>query len=113
MPKDQPMNVPATQEDHDIALIKRTVAQGATDDELQLYLHDCKRRGIHPLDKLLHFTKRGGRYTPVTSIDLMRSRAADSGQMAGSDDAKFLPGPPGSPPDAATVTVYRIGHGGR
>jgi hypothetical protein len=52
-----------------LELIKRTVANGATDAELKLFLYDCQRRGIHPLDKLLHFTKRGGKYTPVTSID--------------------------------------------
>jgi hypothetical protein len=67
-------------------LIRRTVAAGASNDELALFLYDCQRRGIHPLDKLLHFTKRGGRYTPVTSIDFMRSQAAMSGEMAGSDE---------------------------
>jgi phage recombination protein Bet len=95
-------------------LVKRTVAQGATDDELGLYLHDCKRRGVHPLDKLLHFTKRGGRYTPVTSIDLMRSRAAETGQMAGSDDAQFCNEVDNRGwPEFATVTVYRLTGGMR
>lgn len=92
-------------------LIKRTVAQGATDDELALYLHDCERRGVHPLDKLLHFTKRGGRYTPITSIDLFRSRAASSGHHAGTDDAVFVEGKPY--PVSATVTVYRLTAGVR
>src|SRR5262245_56710995 len=90
-------------------LVKRTVAQGATDAELKLYLFDCQRQGVHPLDRLLHFTKRGGKYTPVTSIDFMRMRAADSGEYAGNDDADFAwseedPGVLYS----ATVTVYRI-----
>jgi hypothetical protein len=70
-------------------LIRRTVAAGASNDELALFLYDCQRRGIHPLDKLLHFTKRGGKYTPVTSIDFMRSQAAMTGEMAGSDDPIF------------------------
>ena len=94
-----------------IDLIRRTVARGATDDELKLFLYDCQRRSIHPLDKLLHFTKRGGRYTPVTSIDLMRSRAADTGELAGSDDAIFQG--EGKFPTAATVTVYRLTQGQR
>ena len=29
----------------------------------------AEQQGVHPLDKLIHFTKRGGRYTPITSID--------------------------------------------
>src|SRR5689334_2768311 len=97
----------------DRELVRRTVAIGATNDELELYLYDCQRRGVHPLDKLLHFTKRGGRYVPVTSIDLMRSRAADTGELAGSDDAIFEEATPGKPPIAATVTVYRLTQGGR
>jgi hypothetical protein len=72
-----------------VELIKRTVASGATADELKLYLYDCARQGVHPLDKLIHFTKRGGKYTPITSIDFMRTRAADTGEYAGSDDATF------------------------
>lgn len=97
-----------------IELIRKTVASGATDTELQLFLYDCQRRGIHPLDRLLHFTKRGGKYTPVTSIDFMRSQAAMSGEMAGSDDATFgvSSGDEAHPP-SATVTVYRLTNGQR
>ena len=99
-------------------LIKRTVAHGATADELKLYLFDCARQGVHPLDKLIHFTvrtdKQGNRkYTPVTGIDFMRMRAADTGEYAGSDDPIF-----GEPtiekyPGTATVTVYRLVQGQR
>lgn len=91
-------------------LVKRTVASGATDAELKLYLFDCARQGVHPLDKLLHFTKRGGKYTPVTSIDLMRTRAADTGEYAGSNDSEFV-GKPGEAEFAATVTVTRLVQG--
>ena len=90
-----------------IELIRRTVAKDATDDELQLYFFDCKRRGVHPLDKLIHFTKRAGRYTPITSIDFMRSRAAGSGAYAGNEDAIFMD-TSGPFPSLATVTVYRL-----
>src|SRR5215831_20050429 len=88
----------------DLALIKRTVAPGASDDQLALFLHDCERRGVHPLDKLVIFTNAGGKYTPITTIDFMRSRAADSGEMAGSDDAIFTI--EGGKPNSASVTVY-------
>lgn len=95
------------------ALIKRTVAPDATDAELDLFIYDCLRRGTHPLDKMVHFTKRGGRYTPITSIDYMRARAAASGEMAGSDDAIFEEAIGAPHPDKATVAVYRMCQGVR
>jgi len=94
-----------------LALIKRTVAPNATDDQLAMFIHDCNRRGVHPLDKLVVFTNAGGKYTPITTIDFMRSRAADSGEMAGSDDAVFTI--EGAKPNSATVTVYRLTNGAR
>lgn len=93
-------------------LVKRTVAQGATDAELRLFLYDCQRRGVHPLDRLLHFTKRGGKYVPIVSIDLMRSRAADTGEYAGNDDAEF-DGIAKTDGFSARVTVYRLVQGQR
>jgi len=102
----------------ELELVKRTVANGATPDELKLYLYDCARQGVHPLDKLIHFTKRSGKYTPITSIDFMRIRAADTGEYAGSDDAEFN----GvgceqcnrvDVPTAARVTVWRLVQGQR
>lgn len=95
-----------------LTLIKQTVAQGATDAELKLFLFDCARQGVHPLDRLVHFTKRSGKYTPITSIDFMRIRAAETGEMAGSDDPDFVIEEAG-PPVSATVTVYRLTQGQR
>jgi phage recombination protein Bet len=97
---------PVTREQ--LELVRQTVAVGATDAELQLYLYDCARRGVHPLDRLIHFTKRGGRYTPITSIDFLRGRAHDTGEMAGSDDPVF-----DKDARTATATVYRLTHGTR
>lgn len=91
-------------------LIKRTIANGATDAELELFLFDCARQGVHPLDRMIHFTKRGNRYTPITSIDFMRVRAADTNEYAGSDDAVFF-GILGEPEYAATVKVWRLVQG--
>ena len=90
-----------------LALIKKTVAAGATADELELYLYDCQRQGVHPLDKLIHFTKRGGKYVPITSIDFLRMQAAKTCEYAGADDAVFT-GEPGKPGFAASMTVYRM-----
>jgi phage recombination protein Bet len=101
-----PTPPPVTRDQVD--LIKKTVAIGATDPELRLFLYDCERRGVHPLDRLIHFTKHGGRYTPITSIDLLRTRAAETGEMAGSDDAVF-----DTAAKSATVTVHRLTRGVR
>src|SRR6187431_1396021 len=95
-----------------LALIKRTIAKDATDDELALFIHDCARQGVHPLDKLIHFTKRKGKYTPITSIDFLRIRAGDSGECVGSDDAVFT-GTPLTASFEARVTVYRLVQGQR
>lgn len=95
-----------------MALITRTIAKEATPDELKLYLYDCQRQGVHPLDKLIHFTKRSGKYTPITSIDFMRIRAAETNDYAGSDDPVFV-GTPQSADFAATVTVWRFVQGQR
>jgi phage recombination protein Bet len=108
-PRTEPTAPVVTSEQLD--LVRKTVANGATDAELKLYLYDCARQGVHPLDRLIHFTKRGGKYTPVTSIDFMRMRAADSGEMAGSEDPVFTTGT--GVPVTATVTVYRLTQGQR
>lgn len=92
-------------------LIKRTIAPDATPDELKLFFYDCQRRNVHPLDKLIHFSKRGGKYVPLTSIDYLRSRAADTGILAGIDDAVYIDS--GTFPSQATVTVYRLISGTR
>jgi phage recombination protein Bet len=92
-------------------LVRRTIAPGATPDELRLFVYDCTRRGVHPLDRLIHFTKRGGRYTPITGIDYLRSRAGDTGAHAGTTDAEFGPIDEHGYPEFARVTVYRIVNG--
>jgi phage recombination protein Bet len=102
----------AVLEPKEVELVKRTVATGATDDELKLYFYDCQRRGVHPLDKLIHFTKRGGKYVPITSIDFMRQRATASGAYAGKDPSIFK-GEPGKAGFEATLTVYRLVQGVR
>lgn len=93
-------------------LIRATIAKDATEAELQLFLFDCKRQGVHPLDRLIHFTKRGGKYTPITSIDFIRQRAAQTGECGGIDDALFN-GTTKTADFTAKVTVYRIVQGQR
>jgi phage recombination protein Bet len=96
----------------ELALIRNTIAKDATPEELKLFLYDNARQGVHPLDKLIHFTKRNNKYTPITSIDFMRIRAMDSGECLGNDEATFT-GTPGTASFEARVTVYRHVQGQR
>lgn len=104
-----------TQED--IQTIKNAIFKGAEESELKLFLHDCQRCGVHPLDRLIHPTirtnKDGSRtYTAITSIDLFRSRAEDTGFYAGNDDPVFS-GQPKTDSFEAKVTVWKIVQGQR
>jgi phage recombination protein Bet len=90
-----------------VALIKNTVATGATDDELKLFFFECRRRGVHPLDRLIHFVKRSGKATFQCGIDFMRSQAEASGQYRGQEDVAYGPIVNGYP-EWAKVTVRRI-----
>ena len=88
-------------------LIKRTVANGATGEELALFLYDCKWRGVHPLSKKLYFSKRSGKYTPMVAIDFLRELAHETGECVGISKAVFI-GTPGKPDFTAEVTVKRL-----
>ena len=103
---ERPIEISEEQKD----LVKRTIAPDATDAELQLFFFDCTRRGVHPLDKLIHFTKRNGKYTPITSIDMFRMRAGETGLHAGTQDAVYK-GEPRKEGFEAQVTVYKMVNG--
>lgn len=93
-------------------LIRKTICKDATDAEMQLFFFDCQRRGTHPLDKLIHFTKRSGKYTPITSIDFFRLRAHGSGVYAGEDEPVYTTITSGAV-DTCKYTVYRLVKGTR
>ncbi len=104
-----------------IDLIKRTIAVGATNDELQLFLHQAKRTGLDPLSRQIHFVKRKDKGTIQTAIDGYRLIADRTGKYAGSDDYLFdegisqymhMIGKRGNP-ITATVTVYKMVDGSK
>lgn len=96
---------PITQEQ--LELIKNTVARGATNDELKLFLIAANRTGLDPFTKQIHFVKRGGHGTIQTGIDGYRAIAERSGSLAGIDDAVYDTEIEPHP-HKATVKVYRI-----
>jgi len=96
-----------------IELIKQTVAKGATDLELELFLHACKRTGLDPLMKQIYAIKRKNHKTNQmemsiqTGIDGYRLIADRTGHYAGSDEPIYVIGEDGFP-DVASVVVYKM-----
>jgi len=91
--------------------------QEATDLEIDYFFQSCNRLGLDPISKqiyaIMRFDKRAGRkkLTIQVSIDGYRSKAAETDEYAGSDDAVFVY--KDGAIVQATVTVYRITKGHR
>lgn len=123
--QDKPINLSRGQ----MALLKRTVAKGSSDDELMLFLNICRGAQLNPFLHQAHFvpfwdSKAGEeRRAIIVGIDGFRSIAESSGNYAGNDDPAFQGEEDMevevwqgkdkvkkkiSYPKQATVTVYKI-----
>jgi phage recombination protein Bet len=95
-------------------LVKSIVFPGCSDDEMGLYLFECTRRGVHPLDRLIFPIKRSDkegekRVTFQASVDYLRAEAADTGEYDGQDEAVFGASDASGFPESASVAVYKKG----
>jgi phage recombination protein Bet len=68
--------------DEKIKLLKQTVCKGATDNELQLFLHVCVKTGLDPFIRQIYSVPRGGQRTIQTGIDGYRVIAERTGRYA-------------------------------
>lgn len=83
---ERPAMAPARQFDAEqIALIKQTIARGASDQELALFLTQCQRTGLDPFSRQIYWIKRGNQGSTQVSIDGFRVIAERSGEMDGQD----------------------------
>jgi phage recombination protein Bet len=103
--------------DDQVSLIKRTICNGASNDELALFIQQCNRTGLDPFSRQIHAVRRGGKMTIQVGIDGLRLVANRTGQTDG-QDGPYWCGDDGvwkdvwlskDKPAACKVTVFRKG----
>ncbi len=115
--------LPNQLDDAKVDLIKRTIAKGASNDELELFIHICNRTQLDPFMKQIYLVPRWDKnvgrnvYQVQASIDAARLTAQRSHEYAGQTPIYWC-GEDGiwtevwlkkTHPVAAKVGVYRAG----
>lgn len=72
-----------------LKLLKDTVCRGASDSELQLFLHVCIKTGLDPFMKQIYSIPRGGQRTIQTSIDGFRLIAERTNRYSPGKEPSF------------------------
>ena len=83
-------NMPTEYSKDKVELLKNTVCRGANDDELQLFLHVCKRTGLDPFMKQIYSISRGNQRTIQTGIDGLRLVAERTGRYTPGKESSFV-----------------------
>lgn len=109
-----------------VELLKRTIAKGATDDELLMFINVCRGLGLSPFLRHVHLVKRWDTRSGIEvatvqiGIDGFRSVAESTNAYAGNDDPifkgeKLISNGPGKEPtkvpNEAFVIVRKIVQG--
>jgi len=84
-----------------VSLIKRTIADGFTDDELTLFLWQAQRLGLDPLSRQIYAFKSKGRVSICAGIDGLRAKADETRCYAPGKRTEF-----GSDNGDLTATAY-------
>ncbi len=92
-----------------IDLIKRTIFTGANDDEMRLFFYECRRRGVHPMDRLIYPVarkdKEGNRHVAFQmGIDYLRAAGEETGRYVGQKPIQYGPAIK-QPTDEGEITV--------
>lgn len=99
----------------EIALVSRTVAQGAPLQELAVFLHSCKSLGLDPLLRQAYWIRRKGKGALQVGIDGFRAIAESSGTYAGAEAIEYrgsiewtYKGKPLVMPELARATIWKL-----
>lgn len=95
-----------------IDLIKKQIAPKANEQELKLFLYQCKRTGLDPLARQIYCIPIGGKMSIQTSIDGFRVIAERSGEYAGQSEPEFIEDEKGNI-KCCKVRVYKFSKDGQ
>src|SRR4051794_25424389 len=108
-------------DEHQRKALAHIGVQDASNADLAVFFHTCKRTGLDPFARQIYMIKRDGKQTMQVGIDglrLVAQRTVErTGETLGYDDTEWC-GPDGAwrdvwleegPPTAARVTVVRNG----